>query len=54
MSRKGFVIVLSILAAVMAALVVMIKKQDSRVAWDVSYRMTNQRIEWTGAGSRGK
>ena len=51
MSRKGFVIVLSIIAAATAALAVMIMQQESRTAWDVSYPMTNQRIEWTGAGT---
>ena len=39
-----------IMAVVLAALIFLNVREDSRKTWDVCYEMTNKRIEWTGAG----
>lgn len=50
MSRRSFIVALCVLAAVIGALVWLNVQQAQRKTWDVSYAMTNQGIEWTGAG----
>ena len=46
MSRKGFVITLSILAAAIGAMVCAITGSTNRQDWDVSYGMANAHISW--------
>ena len=53
MSRKTFGIFISVLAAVVIALAGMNIAAANEKTWDVSYRMTDTRIEWAGAGYNG-
>ena len=53
MSRKSFVIVFSVLMALIIALDWWAIRDAETKTWDVCYQMANQRIEWTGAGYSG-
>lgn len=54
MERRTFWVTLSILAAVIMILTAAIIRQDrQRETWDISIRMANAGIEWTGAGYNG-
>jgi len=50
MSRKTFRISISVIAAVILALIGMNIALDSEKTWDVCYDMANRGIEWTWAG----
>ena len=53
MSRKHFYITMGVILAVMAALLVWAFSAEAEKTWDVCYPMSNQHIEWTGAGYSG-
>lgn len=53
MERRGFRIAVCILAAVIVVLAGLNIRQAQIKTWDVCYEMTNQRVEWTGAGYSG-
>lgn len=53
MSRKSFVIVFSVLMAVIIALAWWAISDAETKTGDVCYPMVNQRIEWTGSGYSG-
>ena len=53
MSRKSFVIVFSVLMALIVALAWWAISDAETKTWDVCYPMANQHIEWTGAGYSG-
>ena len=53
MSRKSFVITLSVLLVIIGTLIFLNVKQDNRQDWDVCYEMANKNIAWTGAGYSG-
>ena len=46
MKRKTFGISISVLAAVIAALVIADSSLDSRKTWDVCHDMTNTNVTW--------
>lgn len=46
MKRKTFGITISVLAAVIAALVIADSSLDSRKTWDVCHDMTNTNVTW--------
>lgn len=54
MSRKTFMVVFSILMALILALVWWtFSDAEEQHAWTTCYPMTNQNMEWTGAGYNG-
>ena len=53
MSRKSFVIVFSVLMALIIALAWWAISDAETKTWNVRYTMANQHIEWTGAGYSG-
>ena len=53
MSKKTFRIIMSVLLIAIGAMIYLNIEQDRRVDWDVCYKFTNQKIEWTGAGYSG-
>ena len=52
-SRKRFFIIIGILAVIIATFLWATFSRAAGAPWDVSYRMTNSGIEWTGAGYSG-
>ena len=50
MGRKTFIILLSIMAVAIGALIWLNIDMDSRTPWIKVYEMANKNIEWTGAG----
>ena len=47
MSRKGFMIALAVIAALMAALLVWVfSAAEAEKNWDVCYEMTNVNVNW--------
>ena len=52
MERRGFRIALAVVALIILAEAGMIARQRGQEP-DVTYKMANQRIEWTGAGYSG-
>lgn len=53
MGKNSFRIAACVLTVIIGALVWLNVQQDGRTAWDVCCEMTNQRVEWTGAGYSG-
>lgn len=53
MEKRTFCICLSIIATLILAMVITAVRFPPHTEWDVCYEMTNQRIEWTGAGHSG-
>ena len=53
MSKRAFRIIMSVLLIAIGAMIYLNIEQDRRVDWDVCYKFTNQKIEWTGAGYNG-
>ena len=53
MKRKTFIIVFSILMALILALVWWTFCRAEEPEWTVCYPMANQHVEWTGAGYGG-
>ena len=54
MSRGTFIIIFSILMALIIVLAGWAISHAQERTWDVCYEMTNREIEWTGAGYSGK
>lgn len=54
MERRTFWITLSVLLAIMAAMIWLnAEKANKTEGWAVEYEMVNRNIEWTGAGYNG-
>lgn len=53
MSRKAFVVALSVIMTVILGMIITAVRFRPEPAWDVCYEMVNSRIEWTGAGYNG-